>query len=76
MASTVTLSMVLRFLFQIFGGIIALFFISWQLTLALLIPIPFLAFFGWLYGRFVKRLGKRIQEALAKVKRFLINQTN
>jgi len=66
MASTVTFSNILKFGLQVFGGTFALLLLSWKLTLVMLLPFPLLGLFAWLYGRFVRRLGKRIQNSLAQ----------
>lgn len=53
----------------VIGGVIALFIISWELTLSLLTPMPFLLIFIFFYGRYIRRLGGDIQEALGYVKK-------
>lgn len=67
LAATVVVANMLKFGIQVVGGIFALFFISWQLALVMLIPLPLLVLFGFLYGRFVRNLSRVFQSELAKV---------
>jgi ABC-type multidrug transport system fused ATPase/permease subunit len=62
---TVNVSMALRSLGQAIGGIALLFVISWRLTFVMLAVTPIVAIGAVAYGRFVKRLSKETQDALA-----------
>lgn len=59
--------MVLRNIVQAVGGTSILFFISWKLTLVMLSVIPVGAIGAVLYSRFVKKLSRKLQDALASV---------
>jgi ABC-type multidrug transport system fused ATPase/permease subunit len=63
---TVNFSMASRYLIQLIGGVVLLFVISWKLTLIMLAVIPVIGIVAIIYGRWVKSLGKRYQDALAK----------
>jgi ABC-type multidrug transport system fused ATPase/permease subunit len=65
-AVTVNISMCLRFLVQIVGSLFLLFTISWKLCLVMLSLIPPMVIGTVIYGRYVKRLSKSVQDALAK----------
>ncbi|KAL9642208.1 hypothetical protein ABK040_007210 [Willaertia magna] len=64
-AVTVNLSMFLRNFIQMIGGIGLLFFISWKLTLVMLSVIPPVIIIALFYGKYVKKLAKEVQDALA-----------
>eukprot|EP00698_Gefionella_okellyi_P019000 TRINITY_DN576_c0_g1_i1.p1 TRINITY_DN576_c0_g1~~TRINITY_DN576_c0_g1_i1.p1 ORF type:complete len:759 (-),score=182.47 TRINITY_DN576_c0_g1_i1:78-2315(-) len=64
-AATVNISMTLRYLIQIIGSIVILFIISWKLTLVMLSVVPVVAIGAVVYGRFLQRLKKQFQDALA-----------
>ena len=55
-----------RYLIQLIGGVILLFVLSWKLTLIMLAAIPIIALTAIIYGRWVKSLGKKYQDALAR----------
>jgi ATP-binding cassette subfamily B (MDR/TAP) protein 10 len=55
----------LRALLQGVGGVSILFYIAPQLTLLMLMVIPPVGFGGVYYGRFVKKISKKVQDALA-----------
>ncbi|KAH3742702.1 ABC transporter B family member 1 [Pelomyxa schiedti] len=48
------------------GSIIFLFIISWKLSLVMLGIVPVIVIVAVVYGRFVRKLGKQAQDALAK----------
>ena len=64
-AVTVNVSMGLRFAAQAVVGIMLIFLYSWKLSLVMLSIVPLIAFAAVGYGRFVKRLSKDYQSALA-----------
>eukprot|EP00026_Physarum_polycephalum_P005532 Phypoly_transcript_05567.p1 GENE.Phypoly_transcript_05567~~Phypoly_transcript_05567.p1 ORF type:complete len:604 (+),score=103.38 Phypoly_transcript_05567:30-1841(+) len=64
-AATLTSAMILRFGIQIIGGSIILLVISWKLTFVMLIPIPVGAVAAYFIGRWMKRISKMVQDALA-----------
>jgi len=63
-AATVNLSMLLRFGLQIVGAIVALFALSWKLTLVMLSVVPVVMIGTVAYGKYVRRIRKEFQEAL------------
>ena len=63
---TQNLSMFLRASASAVMATMLMFTISWKLSLAVLCIIPFLICGTAVYGRFVQRLSKRVQDALAK----------
>jgi ATP-binding cassette subfamily B protein len=65
-AVTVNISMALRNVIQALGGLFILFYISWKLSLVMIATIPPLSIGAVIYGRFVKSLSKKVQDALAK----------
>ena len=65
-AVTVNVSMGLRFSAQLVICIAALFIISWRLTLVMLTIVPLLVMSAAAYGRFIKRMSKGYQDALAQ----------
>lgn len=65
-AATTNVSMGLRWVATIIGGIIYLFVISWKLTLVMLSVVPLVAVTGRYYGTYVKSLSKKTQDALAQ----------
>jgi ABC-type multidrug transport system fused ATPase/permease subunit len=64
-AATMTLATGLRFLCQVLGGIIVLFYLSWRLTLVMVIPLPLFGLAAWMYSRAVRALSARLQKSLA-----------
>ncbi len=64
-ALSVNISMLVRSLIQALGGIVMLFLTSTKLTVFILIIIPPLGFLGARFGRKVKSISKRAQDALA-----------
>ncbi|MEC7984834.1 MAG: ABC transporter transmembrane domain-containing protein, partial [Myxococcota bacterium] len=64
-AVTVNLSMALRFSLSGLGSILILFYMSWQLTLVMLITVPLVAVAATYYGRMLQRISVKVQDALA-----------
>jgi len=62
---TVNLSMLLRFVVMGAGAVAFLFYTSWRLTLVTLAIVPVVAIGGALFGRSLRRLATRFQDALA-----------
>ena len=65
-AATVNVSMALRFGLTVLGSVGILMFISWKLTLVMLALVPVATVGGLFYGRFVRRLSRKVQDALAQ----------
>jgi ATP-binding cassette subfamily B protein len=63
---SVNISMGLRFMATIFGGIGCLFYTSVQLTLVMLAVVPPVALGAVAYGRRVRKLSRDVQDKLAK----------
>jgi len=59
------LSMALRNGVQVVGGLALLLFTSWKLTLVMLAVVPAVAIGAVLYGRQIRALARRTQDALA-----------
>ena len=64
-ALSVNISMLVRSLFQALGGIVMLFMTSAKLTIFILVIIPPLGLLAARFGRKVKSISKRAQDALA-----------
>ncbi|KAF0977063.1 hypothetical protein FDP41_003716 [Naegleria fowleri] len=64
-AITVNFSMFLRYVIQMIGGIVFLFFISWKLTLVMLAVVPILVVVALIYSKYIKNVSKQMQDALA-----------
>jgi len=64
-AVTVNISMGLRFAAQVIVGLCVIFLYSWKLSLVMLSIVPLISLTAVCYGRFVKRLSKSYQDALA-----------
>jgi ATP-binding cassette subfamily B protein len=62
---SVNISMGLRFVVSIAGGIAFLFVTSWKLTLLMLAVVPPIALGAVAYGRRVRKLSRDVQDALA-----------
>ncbi len=62
---TVNLSMLLRNILQIIGTIVILVMTSWQLTLVMLAIVPLVALGAALYGRALRKVSMKVQDALA-----------
>ena len=65
-AVTINISMGLRWVATIVGGILYLFLISWKLTLVMLSVVPLVAVGARFYGVKIKNLSKKTQDALAR----------
>ncbi len=65
-AVTVNVSMALRFLVQVLGALAILAWISWKLTLVMLLVVPIVAAGAGLYGRLIRRVSRAVQDALAE----------
>ncbi len=65
-AATVNLSMLLRYLITVLGAVAILFWSSWRLTLVMLALVPLAVVGGLVYGRIVRKLSRRVQDALAQ----------
>jgi ATP-binding cassette subfamily B protein len=65
-AVTVNLSMALRNLLQTVGAVVLLLWISWPLTLVMLAVVPVVAVGAGVYGRSLRKVSKRVQDALAR----------
>ena len=63
--ATVNVSMFLRFSLTTIGAIGILFWTSWRLTLVMLALVPVAVVGGLFYGRWVKRLSRKVQDQLA-----------
>eukprot|EP00040_Diaphanoeca_grandis_P023287 m.126459 g.126459 ORF g.126459 m.126459 type:complete len:792 (-) comp29201_c0_seq1:136-2511(-) len=64
-ACTVNLSMLARYTVQIVGSLALMFSLSWNLTLVLISVIPGVGIGAVAYGRQVKKIRKKFQDALA-----------
>lgn len=64
-AVTVNLSMLLRYGAQALGGLILLVFTSWKLSLVLFVLLPVVLGVGMVYGRAVRKLSRKVQDAIA-----------
>jgi ABC-type multidrug transport system fused ATPase/permease subunit len=64
-AVTVNISMLLRYVIQIFGSLIFMFTLQASLTGLLLAIIPVVSLSAVIYGRYLKRLRKEFQDKLA-----------
>jgi ATP-binding cassette subfamily B protein len=63
---TVNISMAVRFTFQAIIGFVLLFTISWKMTLGIMALFPFIIIAATVYGKYIKKLSKDVQEALAQ----------
>eukprot|EP01104_Vermistella_antarctica_P011957 TRINITY_DN3387_c0_g1_i1.p1 TRINITY_DN3387_c0_g1~~TRINITY_DN3387_c0_g1_i1.p1 ORF type:complete len:740 (+),score=171.75 TRINITY_DN3387_c0_g1_i1:299-2518(+) len=63
---TNNLSMAMRYSATSLLSVIILFFVSWKLTLVMLLVIPPVSVGAVLYGQYVRSIVKKTQEALAK----------
>jgi ABC-type multidrug transport system fused ATPase/permease subunit len=63
---TINISMGLRQIVTVIGGLAYLFIISWKLTLIMLSVVPVSAISARIYGKKVKALSKATQDALAR----------
>jgi len=65
-AVTVNLSMTLRNLLQTVGAVVLLAWLSWRLTLVMMAVVPIVAVAAGVYGRLLRRVARRVQDALAR----------
>jgi len=65
-AATVNISMLLRYLITSAGAIGILAWTSWKLTLVMLALVPVAVISALFYGRWVRKLSRRVQDALAR----------
>lgn len=65
-AATTNVSMFLRSTVSLFLSIVLLFITSWKLTLVALAVVPAIVVGATVFGKFMKKLSKRYQDALAK----------
>ncbi|MCK6523535.1 ATP-binding cassette domain-containing protein [Myxococcota bacterium] len=65
-AVTVNLSMLLRFLVMALGGIGALFWTSWRLTVVTLAIVPLVVVGAAMFGSVFRRTSREVQDALAR----------
>ena len=63
--ATVNISMFLRYALTSVGAIAILAWTSWKLTLVMLALVPVAVIGGLFYGRWVRRLSRKVQDALA-----------
>lgn len=64
-AVTVNISMLFRFLLQIFGSLVVMFYLEVTLTLVLMVIVPIIVLIARKYGSMVQKLRKTFQDALA-----------
>jgi ABC transporter fused permease/ATP-binding protein len=62
---TVNVSMALRFMLQGIGSVSILLWTSWRLAIVMLAVVPVVAIGATLYGRSLRKLSRRVQDALA-----------
>ena len=65
-AVTVNLSMTLRNLLQTIGAVVLLAWLSWRLTLVMMAVVPIVAVAAGVYGRMLRKVARRVQDALAR----------
>ncbi len=64
-ALTTTLAEFLRQLVVIIGGVTLMMFISWKLTLYMLLIFPAVMIMATIFGRYIRRLSKQVQKQIA-----------
>ena len=64
-AATVQISWALRSLSTMAVSVVMIFYISWKLSLLILLFVPILGVVTVIYGRWIKKLSKSFQDALA-----------
>ena len=62
---TTNISMVLRQMVQLLGSLVIILVISWRLTAVMLLVVPILSFSAVFYGRWLKTISKKMQDAVA-----------
>ncbi len=65
-AATVNISMLLRYGITALGTLAILMWTSWRLTLVMLALVPIAVAGALFYGRYIRRLSKKVQDALAE----------
>ncbi len=65
-AVTVNISMLLRFILQIFGSLVVMFYLEVTLTLVLMAVVPVIVLMAKVYGGVVQKLRKKFQDELAE----------
>jgi ABC-type multidrug transport system fused ATPase/permease subunit len=64
-AVTVNISMLIRFLLQILGSLVVMFYLEVTLTLVLMVVVPVIILITKQYGSIVQKLRKKFQDELA-----------
>jgi len=64
--ATVNISMLLRYAITAMGAVGIMAWTSWRLTLVMLALVPVAAIGAMFYGRVVRRLSRKVQDALAR----------
>lgn len=64
-AVTTNISMLFRFLLQILGSLVVMFYLEVTLTLVLMVVVPLIVLIAKQYGSAVQKLRKRFQDELA-----------
>ena len=64
-AVTVNISMLFRFLLQILGSLVVMFYLEVTLTLVLMVVVPVIVLISRQYGSVVQKLRKKYQDELA-----------
>lgn len=64
-AVTVNISMLIRFMVQIVGSLLVMFYLEVTLTLVLMAVVPVIVIVARVFGTIVKRLRKKYQDELA-----------
>ena len=62
---TLNVNVLLRSIVQAIGVLIFMFFISWQLTILAFISVPFVTILSKVYGLYMKRLTKLMQQRVS-----------
>ncbi|AMR33413.1 multidrug ABC transporter ATP-binding protein [Mucilaginibacter sp. PAMC 26640] len=65
-ALTTTFAEMIRQVIILIGGIILLIIISWKLTIALLVILPFLIVTAIIFGKFIRGISREAQDQLAE----------
>ena len=65
-ATTSNISMGLRYGMTVIGGVAILFYTSWRLTVVMLSVMPIIVLCAVVYGRALRRLSRKVQDALAR----------
>jgi ABC-type multidrug transport system fused ATPase/permease subunit len=65
-ALTTTFAEIIRQVIILIGGITLLVIISWKLTIALLVVLPFIIVIAIVFGKFIRKLSRDAQDQLAE----------